>query len=313
MYLKKAGKIMKELHSTDEILAFCMALGSATRMKIVQFLAQKRTANLNEFAEALGVTSGAVTAHVKALEAAGIIEITNSAGKRGLQKRCRLCEHKFMVDIQNNYDHADNYQVELPVGGYVRHEAYPTCGIASVNTLIGEVDDKRYFDDPQRTEAGIIWFSRGFLEYKIPNYLKTGAVLNEFQLSFEISSEAPGVCEDWPSDIYFYLNDTCLGYWTSPGDYGAVAGLYTPEWWFPNWNQYGLLKLLTVNAEGSYIDGFKISDINVARLNINHETPLTFRFEVPENAGNVGGMTLFGKGFGNYNQDIKARLVYNAK
>jgi predicted transcriptional regulator len=302
---------MKELYGADEIMEFCIALGSPTRMKIVQYLAQKRSANLNEFAEALGVTSGAVTTHIKALHSAGIIEIQNTTGKRGLQKLCRLSENKFMVDIQKNYEKGTNYQVELPVGGYIRHEIYPTCGIASVSTLIGEVDDKRYFDDPQHTDAGIVWLSRGFLEYKIPNYLKTGAALNEFQLSFEVSSEAPGVCEDWPSDIYFYFNDICLGYWTSPGDYGAQPGLYTPEWWFPNWNQYGLLKLLTVNGEGSYIDGHKISDINVSRLNITHETPLVFRFEVPENAENVGGMTLFGKGFGNYNQDIKARLVYS--
>jgi len=301
---------MKELYNADEILKFCSALSSPTRMKIVQHLTRKRSANLNEFAEILGVTSGAVTAHIKALAEAGIIEVTNSSGKRGLQKLCRLCEHKFMINILNNYQSAANYQVELPVGSFINHEVYPTCGIASAAHLIGEVDDKRYFDDPARSEAGIVWFSRGFLEYKIPNYLKTGAALSEFQLSFEISSEAPGVCEDWPSDIHFYLNDTLLGTWTSPGDFGASAGLYTPEWWFPNWNQYGLLKLLTVNGEGSYIDGHKISDVNIAKLNINHDSPLLFRFEVPESAVNVGGLTLFGKGFGNYNQDIRTRLVF---
>jgi predicted transcriptional regulator len=301
---------MKELTNIEEITEFCNALNSPTRMKIVQYLTRKRSANLNEFADYLGVTGGAVTAHIKALSAAGIITVTNSAGKRGLQKLCHLCEHKFMINIQNNYENASNYQAELPVGSYVKHEAYPTCGISSVTALIGEVDDKRYFDDPGRYDAGIVWLSRGFLEYKIPNYLKAGAVLNEFQLSFEISSEAPGVCEDWPSDIYFYLNDIFLGLWTSPGDFGAMAGLYTPEWWFPNWNQYGLLKLLTVNAEGSYIDGHKISDVNITKLNINAESPLAFRFEVPENAANMGGLTLFGKGFGNYNQDIRARLIY---
>ncbi|GHV32577.1 transcriptional regulator [Clostridia bacterium] len=302
---------MKEINNTKETLAFARAMSSPARVEIVRYLAQKRSANLNELAENLGVTNGAVTSHVKILHEAGIIDVVNATGKRGLQKLCQLNEHKFMINVQNDYQQDTMYQVELPVGSFIRHEAYPTCGIASVHALIGEVDDKRYFDDPQKTEAGIVWLSRGFLEYRIPNYLKPGSSPKEFQVSIEISSEAPGVCEDWPSDIYFYLNDMCLGYWTSPGDFGATRGLYTPEWWFPNWNQYGLLKLLTVNNEGSYIDGRKISDVNLSKLNIDHNSPLVLRFEVPENAENVGGITLFGKGFGNYNQDIRARIVYD--
>ena len=229
-----------------------------------------------------------------------------------MQKNCRLREHRFLIDLENNYDSDSMYQTEMPVGSYSRHEVYPTCGIATVETVIGEVDDKRYFDDPLRAEAGIVWLSHGFLEYRVPNYLKPGATAKEIQFSFEISSEAPGVCEDWPSDIYFYLNDIPLGYWTSPGDFGAERGLYTPEWWFHNWNQYGLLKLLTVNGEGTYMDGRKISDVSLVKLHIDHEAPIVFRLESPENAYNKGGMTLFGKGFGNYNQDIHVRVIFEA-
>ena len=31
-----------------------------------------------------------------------------------------------------------------------------------------------------------------------------------------------------------------------------------------------------------------------------------------KNARNVGGLTLFGTGFGNYNQDIKVRMAYRS-
>lgn len=301
---------MREIHNAEETLVFCRAISSPARLFIVRYLAQNRSANLNELAEALGVTNGAVTAHIKALQEANIIDAVNTSGKRGLQKNCRLREHRFLIDLQNNYGADSMYQVEMPVGSYSRHEAYPTCGLASVESVIGEVDDKRYFDDPQRAEAGIVWLSSGFLEYRVPNYLKDGAMVKEVQFSFEISSEAPGVCEDWPSDIYFSLNDLPLGYWTSPGDFGAIRGLYTPDWWFPNWNQYGLLKLLSVNNEGAYIDGRKISDASLLKLGIDHESPLVFRLETPEYAEHKGGMTLFGKGFGNYNQDIHVRVIF---
>jgi predicted transcriptional regulator len=35
-----------------------------------------------------------------------------------------------------------------------------------------------------------------------------------------------------------------------------------------------------------------------------------FRIAVHEESENVGGMTVFGTGFGNYNQDILFRLYY---
>ena len=50
--------------------------------------------------------------------------------------------------------------------------------------------------------------------------------------------------------------------WTSPGDFGDVHGMFTPQWWPQNWNQYGLLKLLVINDYGTYIDGLKISDVS---------------------------------------------------
>ncbi|MCL2031030.1 MAG: helix-turn-helix domain-containing protein [Oscillospiraceae bacterium] len=303
---------MREINNAEETLTFCRAISSPARLFIVRYLMQNRSANLNELAEALGVTNGAVTAHIKALQAAKIIDTVNTSGRRGIQKNCRLREHRFLINLHNEYGADSMYQTEIPVGSYSRHEAYPTCGLASVNAVIGEVDDKRYFDDPKRAKAGIVWLSNGFLEYRVPNYLKEGARAKEIQLSFEIASEAPGVCEDWPSDIYFYLNDVPLGFWTSPGDFGAERGLYTPDWWFPNWNQYGLLKLLTINGEGTYIDGLKVSDERLLKLNIDHESPIVFRIEAPADAENKGGLTLFGKGFGNYNQDIHVRVIFEA-
>lgn len=130
-------------------------------------------------------------------------------------------------------------------------------------------------------------------------------------MSFEISSEAPGINSDWPSDITFFMNNKKLGTWTSPGDFGGVRGMFTPEWWFPNWNQYGLLKILEVDTTGTYIDGLKISDISTRDLCITSQDSMLFRFQVDEPSKNIGGITLFGKEFGNYNQDIRVRIQFS--
>lgn len=304
---------MRRLSNIEETIAICKALGSSVRMEIIQILAHQREVNLNELAKQLNITNGAVTQHMKILQEVDIVDVKLMSGKRGAQKIGYLKENKFMIDILLDVARENLYNVEIPVGGYNNHTVYPTCGISTQSAIIGEVDDPRYFDAPERREAGIVWLGKGYLEYKIPNYLKANQKIEELQISLEISSEAPGVCEEWPSDIHFYLNDELLGYWTSPGDFGNVVGIYTPNWWPVNWNQYGLLKLVLVNKEGCFIDGRKISDLSIDHFEIDYKSDITFKLGVPENAPNVGGLTVFGKGFGNYNQDISVRVIFEEK
>lgn len=87
--------------------------------------------------------------------------------------------------------------------------------------------------------------------------------------------------------------------------------MFTPDWWFANWNQYGLLKTLTINYKGTFVDGLKISDVKIGDFRLDSRSMLRFRMEVKEDSEYVGGMTLFGNGFGNYSQGIRVRLRYS--
>ena len=127
----------------------------------------------------------------------------------------------------------------------------------------------------------------------------------------EISSEAPGIREEYPSDIYFSVNGIPIGCWISPGDFGAHRGRFNPSWWPDDKNQYGLLKEISVNEEGTFIDGgLKISDVTIDQLDITYNSSLTLRIAAPLDTANSGGMTLFGKGFGDFNQGIKMCMIY---
>src|SRR5690606_1909033 len=108
-------------------------------------------------------------------------------------------------------------------------------------SIIGMIDDPRYFSDPDHIHAKHLWFASGYVEYRIPNYTVTTQTITGVTISLEICSEAPGFNENWPSDITFSLNDVALGTWTCPGDFGKKRGAYTPDWWV-NMTQYGLLK-----------------------------------------------------------------------
>jgi len=286
------------------------ALDSKVRIKILELLLKEKKLNMNEIANKLNLSNAAITMHVKKLENCGIISIGTATGKHGIQKICYLSEDKIIIDLNKLNDSDNSYEVEINVGHYSSYNVFPTCGLATKDNIIGEVDDPRYFAAPERINADILWFSKGFIEYKIPNYIKPNQQIKEIQIEMEISSEAPGYCEDWPSDIYLYFNNVELGYWVISGDFGEKRGLYNPSWW-PNWNQHGVLKLLTINQYGTYIDGCQISDITLEDLNLNYKSEFSLKLAVPDHARNIGGLTIYGRNFGNYNHGIKVRVLYN--
>lgn len=304
---------MLHVKNIDDGVELFKALGSDVRINILKLLLKEKELSMNEIAAKLNITNGALTSHVKKLEENGLIKVAIERGTHGNQKLCSIALDKILIDIESKeaQDNNNIYNAEVKVGHYANYEIYPTCGLSTVEHLIGEVDDPRYFAHPDRIEAEILWFTRGYIEYIIPNLLPDATKIDQIALSFEIGSEAPGVSNDWPSDIAFYLNDTKIGMWTSAGDFGDVHGIFTPDWWYPNWNQYGVLKMLVINRKGTYIDGMKVSNVNMNQLKLNYKSTLRFKFMIPHEAVNVGGITLFGSGFGNYNQDIRIRITYS--
>lgn len=304
---------MLHVKNLDEGLEIFKALGSELRINIIKLLQENHEMNMNELATSLGITNGALTSHIKKLEESGIIQVMTERGSHGNQKVCKVAVDKIVVDVESEENEEDQniYNTEVKVGHYSDYDVYPTCGLATSQAIVGEVDDPRYFSHPDRINAGILWFTKGYIEYMIPNLLPSATKIDQITVSLEISSEAPGINNDWPSDISILLNDVKIGTWTSPGDYGDVQGIFTPDWWFPNWNQYGLLKMIVINKKGTFVDGLKISNVTINEFNLDYKSTVRFKFEIEEDAKNVGGITIFGSGFGNYNQDIKVRIAYS--
>ena len=304
---------MLHVKNLDEGLEVFKALGSELRINIIKLLQENHEMNMNELATSLGITNGALTSHIKKLEESGIIQVMTERGGHGNQKICKVAVDKIVVDVESEETEEDQniYNTEVKVGHYSDYNVYPTCGLATSTAIVGEVDDPRYFSHPERINAGILWFTKGYIEYMIPNLLPSATKIDQITVSLEISSAAPGINNDWPSDISIFLNDVKIGTWTSPGDYGDVQGIFTPDWWFPNWNQYGLLKMIVINKKGTFVDGLKISDVTINQFNLDYKSTVRFKFEIEEDAKNIGGITIFGSEFGNYNQDIKVRIAYS--
>jgi predicted transcriptional regulator len=300
-----------KIGTTPLSLPIYEALSSSVRLQVINLLAMQDM-NIKELAQALNLSSPIMTMHVKKLEKAGIIQATKIPSKGGNHKVCTLVAEQITIDFPRKGDMSptrEYHQTIISVGHYTDFQIEPTCGLASTEKVIGEFDEPRCFLDAERFNAKILWFGRGFVEYKVPNYLLSDEIPEELEISMEISSEAPFTNRNWPSDISFYLNGVKLGTWTSPGDFGGKRGKYTPDWWWEEINQYGLLKVIKVNKQGTFIDGNQVSGVSLNQLNIR-EKQLSFRTGIDENAQHIGGVTLFGSGFGNYNQDIVFKLYY---
>ncbi|WP_059102897.1 ArsR/SmtB family transcription factor [Shouchella shacheensis] len=299
-----------DLDLTEESLPVYEALASKVRLSVLRLLGEKPM-NIRELAEAQQVSSAIMTKHVQKLEKARLIRTELVRGKAGVQKMCTLQAEAVQIAFPAlDTVKRECHQTTVSVGHYTDFLVEPTCGLASEEKIIGEFDEPRYFLDPERVNAKILWFYKGFVEYKLPNFLHSGQTPTELEISMELSSEAPFTNENWPSDISFSLNQVGLGTWRSPGDFGDRLGKYTPSWWPRVVNQYGLLKMVRINGKGTYMDGKQISDVTIEDVLIR-EKQWIFRIAVEDDAEHVGGVTLFGREFGNYNQDIEFRLYYS--
>ncbi|NNU75511.1 ArsR/SmtB family transcription factor [Clostridium estertheticum] len=285
------------------------ALDSSVRIKIINLLSELPL-NIKEIASKLELSSAIITMHINKLEKAGIVKGERTKSKGGVQKICSLILDGIIIDFpRKTQKRVEHHEYIVPIGQYTDFEITPTCGLATTEKIIGYFDDTRSFLDSQRVAANILWFTQGFVEYKLPNYLLTTQNPSELEISMEIGSEAPGANKNWPSDISFIINGIKIGEWTSPGDFADVKGKYTPNWWNNDINQYGMLKIIKINEKGSFIDGEKISDVKLADINIRSKQ-WKLRLEVAADAKHIGGLTVFGSGFGNYDQDLIFRLYY---
>lgn len=304
---------MLYLSTLEEAQTVIKALSAPMRMEIMKIIYKTPGVSMNYLAQTLDLTNSAVSMHVSKLSEAGLVEIQTTSGKRGTMKLISPRHNKIVIDMvpEKEQEPQHIYIDDIKIGYFTSCSVTPTCGLSTPEKLIGAIDDIKAFTFPEHFDAGILWFTSGYVEYGLPNHLQAGQHLKELQISFEISSEYPGFNKDYPSDIHFSLNGIPLGVWVSPGDYGDRKGHISPAWWPESLNQYGLLKTLIIDGQGAFMDGGqKLSDVTIEQLNIDYNSLLSFRIEVPENTANCGGCTLFGEQFGDYNQAIRVKAFY---
>ena len=295
---------------TEIIKKISHALDSPERIEILRSILYK-SKGLQQLSKELNIPITSVMRHIDVLADAQLIMINYQPGIKGHAKYCSqtILSCTFSFDISDlNGDDEREYTIEMPIGHFSDCKISEPCGMNGKEAKIGEYDDKRVFYLPERVNAEQLWFSEGFISYHfaVPfNDIGYSSIM----FSFEICSETVYFNNNWPSDITVYINDKEILTFVSPGDFGGRKGNYTPDYWPVTSTQFGLLKRIIVNNRGIYINGKMIShEITFKDLNIFDSPAVKFTIGIKDDAKHKGGVNLFGKNFGDFNQAIVMKI-----
>ena len=299
-----------DMKRKEELCDLGKALSSPERVEILQLLYRNRLI-IGDIAKALGLSVSSTIFHLKILEQAGLVSMESMPNTRGNQKICTCITDYVSIElIAPCAEATEIFTMEMPIGAYSNCRVTETCGLATPTGRVGIWDAQSSFFFPERFQAGLLWSSSGYVEYKFGYGVPKSRTPKQLSLSMEICSEAPQHNNNWKSDITLWINNIECATWTSPGDFGDRRGRLTPRWWSSVDTQYGMLVVWKVNQEGSFVNDKKVSNTTIEQLNLQNHSYLDVRIGNKHNAKYVGGFNLFGKTFGDYEQDILLTIEY---
>ena len=298
-----------QIDEEDKIADVIYALNAQPRRNIMSLL-RRSSYSVVELSRLLKLPISTVSFHLNILRKADLVSIVVKKNTRGNAKIVSRKVDSILLDLISNIQNvkSQHFVQEIPLGSFTDAHVEAGCGMASEDSIIIADDLPGAFFSPERYRAQIIWFSKGYLEYKIPNYMIKDKKLTSITFSMELCSEAPNYRNDWESDITFWINGVEVATYVSPGDFGDRRGRLNPDWWSDFSTQYGIIKNLSITEKGVYLDENIVSSHNIKSLGIQEGDNIVFRIGIKDNARHQGGINIFGKKFGDFSQG----LVYMA-
>ena len=299
------------IYDEDRLDKIMSAMSSKVRRDILR-LVNRNSYSVSEIARILEIPTSTAAFHINHLQEAQLVHVQSRATHHGAMKIISRRLDEINISYMPDYDTNQimTSVMQIPIGSFTDCQIKPSCGIATENNIIEMDDVPGVFYSTARLGAQIIWFSSGYLEYRIPNFALRNKEPVGLSFSLEICSEAPNSRNEWESDITFWVNGKEVCTWVSPGDFGGHRGQLNPDWWSDFSTQFGLLKTIRINSRGTYLDENEVSNVTLKDLQITEGEYFTFRLGIKPDATNVGGINLFGEKFGNHQQNIVVKLSY---
>ena len=201
----------------------------------------------------------------------------------------------------------------MPIGLYTSCEVSAPCGLCSPQGIIGLLDVPGTFLDPDRMNAGLMWFTRGFVEYQFPNNARlVGKAVTALEFSLELSSEVPGTRVRLAVRHHGRGQRQGARRVDQPGRFRRPARALHARLVEAQGQPVRHAQELAGDAGRRVRRWRKISSLTPKDLDISAHHSIRLRIEVKPDARHPGGVNIFGRGFGNYDQDIVLRLTTEA-
>ena len=294
----------------ESIAKIARALSVEERLNILRYMLNK-SVSISEISKSLDIPISSVSRHIDMLEDAGLIVISYQPGLKGHTKYCAqaVLDVKFSLVADKVDSKLKSYVTEMPIGMYSDCKVNAPCGMVGKEKQLGPFDDAQMFYSPMRAQAECLWFKSGYVTYVFSAPQKNNDLRKRISFSLEICSDTIYYNNDWPSDITFSINGIEVLTYTSPGNFGGKRGRLTPAYWPVTSSQFGQLKKISVDKEGVYLDNvFVHKQITFDDLHLFENDSITFTVQVKENAEYCGGVSLFGKNFGDFEQAIIMKI-----
>lgn len=300
-----------QINDEEKLPDIIQALNASVRRQMMSLLSRS-SYSIADLAKKLKLPISTVSFHVNILRKAGFVNVTVKRNTRGnakiVSRQIDRFSLGFLLDTQTK---SKTFSMEIPLGSFCDAQIEAGCGMANSSNIIIADDTPGVFFSPERYSAQIIWFSKGYLEYRIPNYMMRDKKVNAVTFSMELCSEAPNYRNNWESDITFWVNGQEVATYVSPGDFGGRRGRLNPPWWSDFSTQYGIIKTIRITNECVYLDENAVSTLNIGKLGLQAGDYITLRIGIKKDAHHQGGLNLFGEQFGDYAQGLVFTVDYN--
>ena len=297
------------LKNHDKLNKIGKAISHPIRTKIMAQL-HEYPKTIGEIAKLNNINIKNALFHINVLVESGMVKkISLPTEKNGVNIYAATTTDMYINYANDDGNDIEAYTQEIPVGMYADAHFDSVLRMASQEDII-RLDNNDPFN-PIRSRASILWTSGGMVRYSFGKYFSTNQHIESVNFSFEICSETNGFRNDFKSDITISVNGIKLGVFTSDGDFGDIPGKYNPAFWPRTFTQYGHLLIISITENGTYFDHKLVSKTTIKDIGLDQHDDLQLRIENEKNTKHYGGFNLFGKGFGNYNQDILLTINYD--
>ncbi len=297
--------------NNENIERVCKALSSPVRLNFIRQIHEKPM-TIAELAKANGLTNSTVIFHLNILSEANIISVRYLPSKKGMAQVAFLSFNNVVFTREGGltYSESKMFEQSASVGSYVDADV-EGLGYATEDDFYDSGNALAF--DEKHVFARQLWAVGGHVTYAFENSFAKNGVPDKITFSLEICSETTCYRNDWKSDIFFVVNGVEVAHYLSPGDFGGSRGRFTPEWWPQNMTQYGNLVEITVDETGSYLNNQPVSKVKLSDLRLDEGNRIAFTVECRKKSTYYGGFNLFGKGSGNFDQDILFFAIYHEK